>query len=88
VSNLDVKPSFSEQSYSILQSISTLIGGAVIGLIYAYKIGLVGIGACSCFVDRDITNDGLCGYSLYARSNLDWLYSLGEVNPAWCFYGC
>lgn len=66
-----------------MQSIATLIGGAAIGLVYAYKIGLVGIGACSCYVDRDIANDCRCGCSLYAHSSLDWLYSLGEVNLAW-----
>ena len=38
---------------SIVQSITTLIGGSIIGLIYAWKPSVVGIGARSCSVVVD-----------------------------------
>ena len=44
-------------SHSILQSIATLISGSIIGLIFAWKLALVGIGELSFIFHHLESND-------------------------------
>ena len=62
---------------SIVQSIATVIGGSILGLVYVWKVALVGMGQLM----RHFALSHSLTYltSLYTRANLDGLYPTGQA---------
>lgn len=60
----------------VIQSLSTIIAGAVLGLAIVWKVGLVGMGEYWNSVANCYTVE--CLRSLHAFSSLDRIYAPGE----------